>query len=437
MDRISFRKSRSFPFLFAGALGLPCLVACDDSSDTKEPAAANAGAGGADEAPGPDPGSAGTASAGAPQAAGASGGTDPKGSAGSSGAPGIGGASTGGSASGGAPGFVCPDPEPNAASGAGGGGPVDCAVPPQGDVVGWAAVAGADVETTTGGGDGAPVIVTTAEEFTAAIAGIEPRVVHVAGNICGSFAIGSNKTIAGCGGTVTGHLGLEASVNVIVRNLTIVGMNCTDSPADCSDGSDAVSVRGGSHHVWFDHDDISDGSDGNLDVTDRSDFVTISWTKFHYSTLRTNPADPSSGHRFSNLIGSDDDVVPDEGHLNVTFHHNWWADNVNQRMPRARYGKIHLFNNLYTAAGSSYCIGVGMAADVRSENNVFIGVNTPINTTSYQDERSLATSVGNIYTGTTGNVVADIGVAFEPTYDYTLEPAEGVESAVRSGAGPE
>jgi pectate lyase len=38
---------------------------------------------------------------------------------------------------------------------------------------------------------------------------------------------------------------------------------------------------------WFDHCDISDGSDGNLDITNGSDLVTVSWTQFHYSTKRT------------------------------------------------------------------------------------------------------------------------------------------------------
>jgi len=47
-----------------------------------------------------------------------------------------------------------------------------------------------------------------------------------------------------------------------------------------------------------------------------------------------------SGHRFSNLIGSGDNVLTDVGHLNVTWHHDWWAENVNQRMPRTRFGQI-------------------------------------------------------------------------------------------------
>ena len=103
-----------------------------------------------------------------------------------------------------------------------------------------------------------------------------------------------------------------------------------------------MTVTSDAQHVWFDHCDISDGTDGNLDITNGSDFVTISWTKFHY-TPRTDPSGNDStgaeGHRFSNLIGSADNVPGDVGHLNITWHHDWWADNVNQRMPRSRPGR--------------------------------------------------------------------------------------------------
>ena len=200
---------------------------------------------------------------------------------------------------------------------------------------------------TTGGGNATPVVVTTAAAFTSNISGTTARVIHVMGTFSGSFGIGSNKTIIGlCGARVTGHIGLSGSVNVIIRNLRIVGNNCSDSPNDCSAGADAVTLGGGAHHVWFDHCDVSDGSDGNLDITQGSDFVTISYTKFSYSTMRTDPMAGASGHRFSNLIGSGDNVPEDVGHLNVTWHHNWWAQNVNQRMPRTRRGNIHVFNNL-------------------------------------------------------------------------------------------
>src|SRR5207244_527288 len=107
-----------------------------------------------------------------------------------------------------------------------------------------------------------------------------------------------------------------------------------------------------SHHLWFDHLDISDSSDGNLDITDQSNYVTVSFSKFWYR-------DKNQPHRFSNLIGSDDAIVADEGLLKVTWHHNWWADNVFERMPRTRHGDIHVFDNYYTSTGNSYCIQAG------------------------------------------------------------------------------
>ena len=68
---------------------------------------------------------------------------------------------------------------------------------------------------------------------------------------------------------------------------------------------------------------------------------------------------------------------------------------------------------------------------------MFIGVSTPINTTSYSDANSVAASFGNIYTSTSG-AHADLNAAsvFTPPYDYTPDAASGVEAAVRSGAGP-
>ena len=78
------------------------------------------------------------------------------------------------------------------------------------------------------------------------------------------------------------------AANVIIRNLKVVGLNCTDSPSDCSAGRDAVHVEGTARNLWFDHMDISDGSDGNLDITNGANFVTISWTILHYSSKRTD-----------------------------------------------------------------------------------------------------------------------------------------------------
>ena len=145
------------------------------------------------------------------------------------------------------------------------------------ELIGWASEMGNGVMTTTGGAGGPTMQVADASGLSTAIKGDNAVVIEIRGMIDGSFSIGSNKTLIGCdGGTVRGHIGLNKSQNVIIRNLNVVGFNCTDNPSDCSGGDDAITVQGASHHLWFDHDDVSDGSDGNLDMTHATDYVTIS-----------------------------------------------------------------------------------------------------------------------------------------------------------------
>jgi pectate lyase len=261
-----------------------------------------------------------------------------------------------------------PDPEPETS-----GDP--CAAPPAaGPLIGWAGEAGG----TTGGGDADPITVSDAAGLVAAISGDEPRVVIVDGVISSNsrFDFGSNKTVAGvCGAEIHGAINISNVNNIILRNIKMVGFDCSDSPGNCSAGSDVIGVRDGSHHLWFDHLDASDGSDGNLYMTRAADYITISYTRFYYSTRRTDPEQGASGHRFSNLIaGSDSDA----GEYRITFHHNWWAENVDQRMPRSPFGQIHVFNNLFTSSGNSYCTNAGFDAEVLVENKLYRDVNQPL-----------------------------------------------------------
>jgi pectate lyase len=267
----------------------------------------------------------------------------------------------------------------------------------------------------------------------------------------GVVTIGSNKTIAGlCGAEIHGHIGMSGSVNVIIRNIKIVGYavgNCAldpsyDSSVGCSSGDDAISLQSNAHHVWFDHCDISDGTDGNLDITKGADFVTVSWTKFHYTARTDSTGSDStgaSGHRFSNLVGGDDGTTSDAGKLNITWHHNWWADNVVERQPRVRYGKNHVVNNLYTSTSSNYCVRAGIQAQILVENNVFVGVNTPQEFNSTSDQATAyITAKGNLYSGTSGSqATGGGGTPFTtPPYSYTAEPTSGLQTAIQSGAGP-
>jgi len=298
----------------------------------------------------------------------------------------------------------------------------------------------------TGGGNATPVTVSNVTLFGMAVAGNSPAVVYVSGVLgAGKVNIGSNKTVVGlCGAEFHGHLAVSNSTNVIVRNLKIVGYgvgNCAldpdyDSSVGCSSGNDAVTIENNAKNVWFDHCDISDGTDGNLDTTSGADLVTISWTKFHY-TPRTDPTGNDStgaeGHRFSNLIGSADNVAGDTGHLNITWDHDWWADNVNQRMPRSRAGKIHILNSLFTATGNSYCSNAGQGAQLLVEGTVYNGVKAPFQVT--MNGILAAPSGSNLFTNTSGTTTGS-GASFGPTYTYTVEAASGVQAAVMAGAGP-
>jgi pectate lyase len=310
--------------------------------------------------------------------------------------------------------------------------------------IGWASENGG----TKGGGSASSTVVTTLSAFNSAASGSTARVIFVSGKLAqGTATIGSNKTIIGCSGTtptLNGHVELKGSANVIIRNMNIVGFNCappdvnTSTGGQCQNGQDAVTVEKESRNIWFDHDAISDGSDGNLDIVHGSDFITVSYTKFFYSTARSDPHDTgASGHRFSNLIGgSDSNTSEDSGHLNITWHHDWWGQLVVERQPRIRFGKNHLFNNLWTSSGDSYCIGAGAFANILDQNNAFIKVKNPINSTSFDNSSTVVVSQGNLYSGISGSTANKGSSAFSPPYSFSLESASAVQADVQANAGP-
>jgi pectate lyase len=320
--------------------------------------------------------------------------------------------------------------------------------------VGWASVSGNGVTTTTGGGTATPTVVTTLSDFTDAVKGTNAAVVYVKGVLAaGKVNVGSNKTIAGiCGAELHGHLELSGSANVIVRNIKIVGYavgDCSldpdfDSGTGCSSGNDAVTVQKNAHHIWFDHDDISDGTDGNLDITNGADFVTVSWTKFHY-TARTDDVGSDStgaaGHRFSDLVGGTDSpsTYDDANALSVTWHHDYWADRVVERQPRVRFGKNHLFNNLWASSGDNYCVRAGKGARILVEDSVFQGVKDPHQFNSSSDETTAnIMASGNDYSTATGKEDTGGGGPAIGTlpYAYTPDALAQVASEVQNGAGP-
>jgi pectate lyase len=300
--------------------------------------------------------------------------------------------------------------------------------------IGWASVNGDGVATTTGGGNGDVVRPTTAQQLVDYAESAEPLVIELDGTFAvPQLNVTSNKTLIGVAGgaTIEGGVRIRGSdeemvSNVIVQNLRVHGAT---SDAD-GDGMHIYFA----HHVWVDHCEVWDSPDGNLDIVHASNWVTVSWSKFRYSE---NP--PAADHKFSNLIGhSDDNQAEDTGRLKVTWHHNWWGPGIIERMPRVRFGDVHVFNNYYSAAGNNYAIGAGVEARLLIENNYFDGINNPHIFYDGEPTSEIAAE-GNLYMSTTGGPEGQQtgqGASFEAPYDYELDGADSVKGGVMQWAGP-
>jgi pectate lyase len=289
-----------------------------------------------------------------------------------------------------------------------------------------------DGGTITGGAGGPTVYVGSQAQLQAYSQVGAPYIIMVTN----SFALTgldthvySNKTIIGVGNVVLsgGGLYFYRSHNSIVRNLTIVP---TDS------GIDGMGIHY-SHHLWIDHCTIVDASDGAIDITQSSDYITISWCKFIYTT--------NHGHDFVNLIAAND--ADNGSQYHVTFHHNWWSTNCVERMPSVRFGRVHCFNNYYNAPGNDYCVRTRIDAECLVENNYFENVHNPWeqyitsgtpgklyaanNNVGYLD-----TSYGVTWSaGGSSVLIPGTDTVFTPPYSYTLDNALSVKDTVINNAG--
>lgn len=306
------------------------------------------------------------------------------------------------------------------------------------ELYGWAAAEGTGLDTVTGGGDAVPQVVTTIEELTALAGDDIPRVIVIDGRISTNalgVSVGSNKTIVGMddAAQVTGGFHIENASNIIINNLNIKGTWPYYGVPDC------VELKN-SHHVWLNHLSVWNATDGNMDITMGSDYVTVSWCKFWY----TGAAKKKHTHRLSCLVSSGtghDDTDMDK--LRVTFHHNWFADGVYERMPRVMYGRVHMYNNYYSSEDNDYCIGADCYASILVENNYFENVNNPHEFSYDAGFPAAIVARGNQYVNTTGSRAtgqhqtnASV-VPFEyAPYDYWLNAAADVPDMVQSYTGP-
>ncbi len=289
------------------------------------------------------------------------------------------------------------------------------------------------------------------------------------------IAVGSNTTIVGLGKNARirgAQLDLRGSSsnqrsNVIIRNITFQDtFDCFPAwtPSDGALGSwnaeyDAIALRQ-IHHVWIDHNVFEDKDtidsteptyfgvhyerhDGLTDITNASNYVTVSWNQYR-------------NHDKVMLIGSSDSgstAAGDRGKLKVTIHHNLF-DGLGQRTPRVRFGQVHVYNNYYKIINNPayvYSWGVGIESKIYAENNYFktdqktapdqfIGVYK--GTAIYQS--------GTHVNGTPGGDLVDVVAAYNaandpdlsgdvgwtPTLFTEIQAAQQVIPAVESDSGP-
>ena len=216
---------------------------------------------------------------------------------------------------------------------------------------------------TTGGAAGPLVIASNLASFKAYLESTNAYRVLVISNISlaslsnhsggfpagyptGEILVRSHKTIYSTNGATIsrgslriGKASLGAQRNIIIKNLKFADLWVFDPSGNYdSYGWDYVHLEEGSHHVWVDHCDFDQVYDGMIDVAHASDYVTVSW-----NVLRNQKKCSLIGH-------SDSNAGEDTGHLNVTYHHNYFVD-VDERMPRMRFGNAHVFN--------TYCENLG------------------------------------------------------------------------------
>ena len=269
----------------------------------------------------------------------------------------------------------------------------------------------------------------------------------------------SNTTMVGEGpgaGFVNAWIDITSVSQVIVRNLHLVAP-CDVGPIwDPTDGAlgnwnsayDAIGIVTATQ-VWVDHNTITDAPvtddtlpvengktrqchDGAIDITKGADLVTVS-----YNVV--------TRHDKSMLIGSSDTATTDAGKLRITIANNVF-DGVTQRVPRVRFGQVHVFNNYFVGSKTanpyahSYSIGAGKAANVLSHANVFAidgatGCDSVVTYPSADQSGVFQDSGSTLNGAPLGACTVKPGTAFTPGYAYKPRPVALVKANALAQAG--
>lgn len=122
-----------------------------------------------------------------------------------------------------------------------------------------------------------------------------------------------------------------------------------------SDG-DGISIFG-SQNVWIDHVSMTNCKDGLIDAIEGSTGITISNSHF-------------TDHDEAMLFGATDNYDGDMK-MQITVAFNHFGKRMVQRMPRVRFGYVHVVNNDYTH-WKFYAIGGSSHPTIISQGNRYI-----------------------------------------------------------------
>lgn len=353
------------------------------------------------------------------------------------------------------------------AGSAGAGGEIDtfnepC---PSSALDGWASVAGLDFDPSLGQPTALEVTVSNAADLATYAASPDPYIIRVSGTIAvkaldvasnemiNVLDVKSNKTIVGDDPTATIEGGIRIAgtsaatadmiSNVVIRNLRINALSsATSSVVNEADGIGIAYA----HHVWIDHVDVWDAPGDDIDITNGSDYITVSWTRFRFD---------QGFRRTATRVGhSDTNSAEDTGRLKVTFHHDWWEGSVYQRMPRVRFGDVHVFDSYFSHTdeyqnANTYGVAAAIGSRLLVENNyfdkvpnphVFFSFDSATNMSSFSEPTAQMVAKDNTYVGISdeaGGKQSGQGDAFTPPYAVALEPADlRLKDFVRHCTGP-
>ncbi|KAL3519439.1 hypothetical protein ACH5RR_017588 [Cinchona calisaya] len=192
-------------------------------------------------------------------------------------------------------------------------------------------------------------------------------------NLKNELMINSYKTIDGRGVHVELAYGpcitIEDAKHVIIHGINI---------HDCKRGRPGYVKNAPNHHsyrrgcdgdgikitnssnVWIDHCYLSNSADGLIDAIHASKDITISNCRF-------------TNHVKVMLLGHRDGYIADKV-LRVTVAFNHFGPGLTERMPRLRYGYVHVANNYYEP-WLLYAIGGSSNPTILSEANYFVASN--------------------------------------------------------------